>query len=1308
MNKKFTCNSYAMFLCLLAFIGTTTLNAQEYVWAKVMGGTSIDQGKSVAVDAIGNVYTTGFFQGTTDFDPGAGTANLTSAGSYDIFVSKFDANGNYVWAKAMGGTGVDIGFGIAVDANGNVYTTGYFERTVDFDPGAGTVNLTSAGAADIFVSKLDVNGNYVWAKATGGSTNDISYGIAVDGSGNVYTTGYFQGIVDFDPGAATSNLTSAGSADIFVRKLDANGNYVWAKAIGGSTGDVGNGIVVDASGNVYTTGYFRGTADFDPGAGTANLTSAGSADIFVSKFDANGNYVWAKAMGGTGSDQGSSIATDASGNVYTTGYFQVTADFDPSAAASNFTSAGSVDLFISKLDVSGNYVWAKAMGSTSVDYGSGIAVDVSGNVYTTGSFQDIVDFDPGVGTANIASAGSEDIFVSKLDVSGNYVWTKAMGGTSGDVGNGIAIDAKSNVYSIGWFSAIVDFDPGVGTTNLTSAGSNDIFVSKLGSACSPTVSSFTVAACGSYTWAAKGNKVYTASNNTDTILLVNAGGCDSIVTLNLTINNPPNISYSGVSNTFPIGTAISSLSPSNTGGAPTAGTSNPTITTLGSGFSGPTGVAVDAAGEVYVADANNNAVKKIVGSTVTTLGSGFNGPTGVAVDAAGAVYVADASNNAVKKIVGSTVTTLGSGFNIPIGVAVDAAGAVYVADLLNGAITKIAGSTVSTIGYGFSYPSGVAVDAAGVVYVADYGNNAVKKIVGSTVTTLGSGFDGPNGVAVDAAGAVYVADFGNSAVKKIVGSTVTTLGSGFNNPNGVAVDAAGAVYVADVNNNAVKKMVFATYSISPALPTGLSMDINTGIISGTPTVATTNNTYTITTQNTCGSSTATINFATVVPCTPTSSTFTITACGNYTWAAKGNKVYTVSNNTDTVILVNAGGCDSIVTLNLTINNPTSDTTASVCNKFTWRGTTYYNTGDKTFTLTGAGAGGCDSVITLHLTITTISNTFSKTDAGCYGSSTGSITITPNAGVPPFTYRIGTVGLINASSGTFNNLKAGSYRAYVQDASGCIGVAAPIVVGQSAKVSATATGTNLTCNGSADGKITISNPVGNAPFQYKFGTAGTYAAFTAPYTATGLAAGNYGVYLQDASGCTGVAGSVSISQPNKVTAAFTKTNETCPLAKNGSITATAAEGIAPYQYKLNTTGIYGSNNQFTGLSAGTYKVYVKDANSCQGVSAVITIGRTSTTCTATMARAGLSNVKETGFSVSLSPNPTTNQFTLTAHSSNTQSVSIRVMDAVGKMVYATKVNAEQACRFGNSFANGLYMIEVRQGDEVKTLKAVKAR
>lgn len=251
-----------------------------------MGGPGYDVSTAIAVDGAGNVYTAGYFQGTADFDPGAGVFNLTSAGSYDVFVSKLDSAGNFVWAQQLGGSSFDVATGIAVDGAGNVYTTGGFQGTADFDPGAGVFNLTSAGQQDIFVSKLDSAGNFVWAQQMAGSEFNNAFGIALDGAGNVYTTGGFLGTADFDPGVGVFNLTSSGGFNGFVSKLDGAGNFLGAAQLASGGGGGCTGIAVDSTDNVYTTGHFYFTADFDPGPGTFNLTSAGLGDVFVSKLPA--------------------------------------------------------------------------------------------------------------------------------------------------------------------------------------------------------------------------------------------------------------------------------------------------------------------------------------------------------------------------------------------------------------------------------------------------------------------------------------------------------------------------------------------------------------------------------------------------------------------------------------------------------------------------------------------------------------------------------------------------------------------------------------------------------------------------------------------------------------------------------------------------------------------------------------------------------------------------------------------------------------------------------------------------------------
>jgi hypothetical protein len=375
---------------------------------------------------------------------------------------------NLSWVKSMGSTGSDISNAIAVDASGNIYTTGSFSGTVDFDPGAGINNLVSSGNNDVFISKLSPSGNFIWALRCGGTQSDIASGITTDAAGNVYVTGYFTSSADLDPTTATSTFTSFGATDIFIVKLGGAGNFIWARQLGGSSGDEGKSVTVNASGNVFSTGFFSGTADFDPGIPVTNLVSTASGDVFVSKLDASGNFVWAKGFGNIAFDTGASIALDASGNVYTTGNFGSMVDFDPGAGTFSLTSAGAGDAFISKLDAAGNFVWAKQLGGTANDAGKALTIDASGNIYSGGYFFTDGDFDPGPATSTLTSNGVGDIYVSKLDAAGNFVWAKNMGGPEDDFAHALTIDASGNVYTTGFFADTADFDPGAGTYTLIS------------------------------------------------------------------------------------------------------------------------------------------------------------------------------------------------------------------------------------------------------------------------------------------------------------------------------------------------------------------------------------------------------------------------------------------------------------------------------------------------------------------------------------------------------------------------------------------------------------------------------------------------------------------------------------------------------------------------------------------------------------------------------------------------------------------------------------------------------------------------
>ncbi len=528
------------FIYLLAgfiFFSLHTSAQYKLEWAISSGSTGFDEGFSVVTDGSGNVYTTGSYQGTVDFDPGASTFNLSAVGSTDIFIQKLDANGNFVWAKSIGGTVLDQGKSITVDKNGDVYVTGTFSgNNVDFDPGPGTFNLSAGNTNnEIFVLKLNAAGNFQWAFSAGSTGVDNGESIVTDTAGNVYVTGFFSGTVDFDPGVPVVNLTSNGSNDVFIQKLSPTGNLIWVKSIGASGTERAFAIAADNADQIYVAGYFENTVDFDPNGGTLNLTASGR-DAFVVKLNTAGNLTWARSFGGSGGESGEGIAVDALGNVYTVGYFFGTTDLDPGAGTQNHTANGAYDAYVQKLDGSGNFVWGAAYGGTGFDYANDITVDTMGTgaAYIIGRFEGTVDFDPGAGTSNFTSQGSSDIYIEKLDgQSGNFAWAFTAGNTSTDIGDGITADQSGNLHAVGAFAGTVDFDPTSGITNLTANTSYDVFVQKLGP-CVPNTGIDVRAACDSLKWI--NGITYYSSNNTAKDTLINISGCDSVVTLNLTIN----------------------------------------------------------------------------------------------------------------------------------------------------------------------------------------------------------------------------------------------------------------------------------------------------------------------------------------------------------------------------------------------------------------------------------------------------------------------------------------------------------------------------------------------------------------------------------------------------------------------------------------------------------------------------------------------------------------------------------------------------------------------------------------------------
>ena len=446
-----------IFVCLVVFLGGV-LSAQtdpQWLWASRAGSMGNDDGYGISRDNAGNLYCTGYFLDTAQF----GGTHLTTSGSNDIYVAKLDHSGNWLWAVRAGGTGSDKGMVISTDGDGNSYVTGYFSGIADF----GTFTLTSSGQEDIFVAKLDSSGNWLWVNRAGGTGEDFGNSAIID-NGFCYLTGYFVGTATF----GILSLSSTGSGDIFVARLDTNGNWLWVRRAGGTGWDEGGGVSLDASGNCYVTGYFHTSALF----GTLTLTGSGW-DIFVTKLDPDGNWIWANSAGGSGTEGGWSISTDDNGNSNGAGQFQYSASF----GATTLNCLGSQDIYVARLDSSGNWLWAKRAGGAYVDYsiytdaGCWVVLENGGTCFVTGYYYGT---DSDFGSIVLPNWGLYNLFVTKLDIDGNWLWAITAAGTNNSCW-GIRLDDEENGYAIGAFSGTMN----IGNTQLTSAGEKDIWVGKL-------------------------------------------------------------------------------------------------------------------------------------------------------------------------------------------------------------------------------------------------------------------------------------------------------------------------------------------------------------------------------------------------------------------------------------------------------------------------------------------------------------------------------------------------------------------------------------------------------------------------------------------------------------------------------------------------------------------------------------------------------------------------------------------------------------------------------------------------------------
>jgi hypothetical protein len=347
------------------------------------------------------------------------------------------------WAKRFGNSASQHGFAVAVDAQDNVIFTGDMGGNANF--GGGT--LTSGGGLDIFVAKLDTDGNHLWSRRYGDAAAQTARAVAVDPSGNVIVAGGFEG--ELAIGAPALSLTSAGLDDIFVIKLDPLGSPLWSKRFGSAADQNAYAVAVGADGSIVVTGEFAGTVDFGGGP----LTSAELLDGFVVKLAADGSHLWSRRFGGPDNDVGFAVTTDAASDVYVTGRFAESFDLSGSPVA----DGGGTDGFIAKLAAAtGTHVWSRTFGPEGDQEGEGVAIGPAGEVFVSGAFEIALDF----GTGPTPSTGGFDGFATKFDPQGTVVWTKTFTGMNDQDADWIAVDAAGNIAVTGDYTGTADFGGG--------------------------------------------------------------------------------------------------------------------------------------------------------------------------------------------------------------------------------------------------------------------------------------------------------------------------------------------------------------------------------------------------------------------------------------------------------------------------------------------------------------------------------------------------------------------------------------------------------------------------------------------------------------------------------------------------------------------------------------------------------------------------------------------------------------------------------------------------------------------------------
>ncbi|HLP54771.1 MAG TPA: LamG-like jellyroll fold domain-containing protein [Fluviicola sp.] len=1215
---------YVTFLAaMLAFIG----NSQVLQWGSAVGSTGSDFAFGNCVDAFGNVYTVGTFLGTVDFNPGAAVNNLTAMGGNDAFIQKLDANGNFVFAYNISGTGTEIARSIAVAPNGLIYVGGSFSGSPDFNNGVGNTIVTSNGLSDGFVMCLNPDGTFSSVAPFGGTGDDIVHTVCCN-NGAFCAGGTFQNTVDFNPGSGVTNLTASGTSG-FLARFTGGSSLSWAYVSG--TGVYGSGM--DASGNIYSTGSFTGTFDFNFTASVGNLTSAGGSDIFIQKVNSTGAPGFARSYGGSGNDVGLGLKFDASANIYNSGYFNGTADFDPSAGTFTLTSAGGNDAYASKLNTVGDLIWATGFGGTGDDRATVVDYDPINYVYCAGYFNGTVDFDPGAGTTNYTAAGGTDAFVSKFNPTGTFQWANPISSTLDDAIAGLNTSATSGIYLSGYHAATIDVDPSAGTTNLTTAGLRDVFVAKwTPCATLPAVTNTTSVANVNI---CEGNSTVLSATGLGTISWYSAASGGTYLgagtTFNTGILNANTSFFVQDSTCVPSARTqiMVSVQPPIVSQTVSAGAAS-----VCSGQSTTVSITSSEVNKQYYL--RNNADNSIVAGPVNGTGSSINISTGpiTATTTYNVYAVSSPVNNALDLDGTNDYVDFGTNSRgITNAITVSA----RVRATVNGASQFIVDKYLSGgIGYylyinATGYASFQGRDVAGAIKSSGFSTTMVADNqwheltgvvrggiweiwVDGVLQSSGTYSIGATGLGTTASllvgqfGGTYSAlDIDRVAIWNAALSSATILDNASNCLNGGEANLVGyfpfsetsGTTTADLSPNALNGTLINM--TSPACwITGLASQCASGCTSEM------SNTVTVNVIAAPAQPTITASGPTAL-CSGGSVTLTSSAGTSYLWStgATTASIVVSTAGTYTVQVTNASGCQSVASAGttVTVGTPPAQPTISAGGPTTFcaggsvtltssAGTSYLwsngattasinATTAGTYTVQVTNAAGCQSVASAGTTVTVNAAPAAPTiSAGgpttfCAG---GSVTLTSSAGTSYLWSNGATTASINATT-------AGTYTVQVTNAAGCQSTAS---AGTTVTVNALPATPTISAGGPttfcAGGSVTLTSSAGTS---YLWSNGATTASINA------TTAGTYTVQVTNAAGCQSAASAGTTVTVNALPATPTiSAGGPTTFCAGGSVALTSSAGTS---YLWSNGATTASINATT---AGTYTVQVTNAAGCQ--------------------------------------------------------------------------------------------------------------